>query len=154
MEHSQTADYEVVKFINSILQLYVFKEYNQNAFVYQNYFGLIGILEKNYRKKIVLDRKKSAIKKIEELKFYIDNNFNKEIKLSEIASSLFLSEQYLSRLFSKEIGISISDYTIQKRLEKVRNELLHTEKSVIDIAYEAGFPILILLIGFLKRIKA
>lgn len=139
VEHPQTADYEVVKFINSILQLYVFKEYNQNAFVYQNYFGLIGILEKNYRKKIVLDRKKSAIKKIEELKFYIDNNFNKEIKLSEIASSLFLSEQYLSRLFSKEIGISISDYTIQKRLEKVRNELLHTEKSVIDIAYEAGF---------------
>lgn len=118
VEHSQTADYEVVKFINSILQLYVFKEYNQNAFVYQNYFGLIGILEKNYRKKIVLDRKKSAIKKIEELKFYIDNNFNKEIKLSEIASSLFLSEQYLSRLFSKEIGISISDYTIQKKTGK------------------------------------
>ncbi|MFS0924611.1 helix-turn-helix domain-containing protein [Enterococcus casseliflavus] len=139
VETSNTSDYEVVKFINRLLQLYVFKEYNQNAFVFQNYFGLIGVLEKYYRKKIILDRKKSAIKKIEELKFYIDNNFDKDITLSEIANNLFLSEQYLSRLFSKEMGISISEYTIQKRLEKVRNELLNTEKSVIDIAFGAGF---------------
>ena len=139
VEQTNTSDYEVVKFINRLLQLYVFKSFNQNAFVFQNYFGLLGILENYYRKKLVLDRKKSAIKKMEELKFYIDNNFDKEIKLSEIANNLFLSEQYLSRLFSKEMGISISDYTVQKRLEKVRNDLLNTEKSVIDIAYSAGF---------------
>lgn len=50
-----------------------------------------------------------------------------------------MSEQYISRVFSKEVGLSISDYLVQKRLEKVRNELLHTEKSVIEIAYDAGF---------------
>ncbi|MFS1068650.1 GH39 family glycosyl hydrolase [Enterococcus casseliflavus] len=139
IEKQSTVNNEIRKYIHRLLQLFVYKEYNQNAFAFQNYFALIGNLEKHFRKKETMDRKKSTTKKIEEIKFYIDNNFQKDIKLADVANNLYLSEQYISRVFSKEVGLSISDYLVQKRLEKVRNELLHTEKSVIEIAYDVGF---------------
>ncbi|EAC5453028.1 AraC family transcriptional regulator, partial [Listeria monocytogenes] len=112
IEKQSTVNNEIRKYIHRLLQLFVYKEYNQNAFAFQNYFALIGNLEKHFRKKETMDRKKSTTKKIEEIKFYIDNNFQKDIKLADIANNLYLSEQYISRVFSKEVGLSISDYLV------------------------------------------
>ena len=77
--------------------------------------------------------------KVYELKFYIDNNFDKDIRLVDIANKLYVSDQYLSRSFSNEIGMPMNEYLIRKRLEKVRKDLLETEKSITDIAFSAGF---------------
>ena len=76
---------------------------------------------------------------IEALKFYIDNNFEKDIHLSDLAKQLYVTEQYLSRTFKEQSGIGISEYLIKRRLAKVRQLLLETEDSITDIAYSAGF---------------
>ena len=47
---------------------------------------------------------------------YINENFDKNIHLLDIANKLSLSESRLSHLFKKETGISIHQFLMKKRL--------------------------------------
>ena len=50
-----------------------------------------------------------------------------------------LSASYLSRLFKKELGISISDYILEKKIEKSENLLKYSDYSLVDIANYLAF---------------
>ncbi|WP_321378918.1 GH39 family glycosyl hydrolase [Trichococcus shcherbakoviae] len=139
VSNSSANDQGVVFRLGQLLQLYVYREYKQNAFVFESYFALIGILEKYYRKKVTSNNDWNIKQKVKELKFYIDNNFEKDIKLADLANKLYLSEPYLSRLFTTEIGMPLTEYLIKKRLDKVTANLINTEVSITDIAFSAGF---------------
>ena len=41
---------------------------------------------------------------------YLENNYNKKLSLKEISEELFVSPNYLSRLFKKEMDINLFDY--------------------------------------------
>lgn len=136
---SKSLDRQVIQSIEGLLKLYILQEKQPAAEVFEAYFHLIRLLEKEYTQSVSLEEDRNIKQKIYELKFYIDNNFDKDIRLSDIANKLYISEQYLSRLFSSEIGMPMNEYLIRKRLEKVRKDLLETEKSITDIAFSAGF---------------
>lgn len=135
----KTVDAEVIQSIEKILRLYILKEKYSASEVFEEYFHIIRLLEKNYSVRSNLDEDRNMNQKVYELKFYIDNNFDKDIRLSDIANKFYVSEQYLSRSFSSEIGVPMNEYLIKKRLEKVRKDLLETEKTITDIAFSAGF---------------
>ena len=139
VKNTHSSDMQVTYLLNQLVELYIFKEQKRISEIFEVYFNLINTLEKKYFVKVQLESDRSIKQKVEEVKFYIDNNFDKEIRLSDLAGKLFVSEQYLSKLFSNEIGLSLSEYLIRKRLEKVRKDLFETEKSVTNIAFSAGF---------------
>ncbi|MCU0327907.1 MAG: helix-turn-helix transcriptional regulator [Chitinophagales bacterium] len=56
-----------------------------------------------------------------------------------LAQQIHLSSSYLSDLIKKETGKNAQEYIHHYILEKAKQELLHTEKSVNEIAYELGF---------------
>ncbi|MFV0556745.1 MAG: GH39 family glycosyl hydrolase [Lactovum sp.] len=126
----------------SLRQLLLMKVETDNvAFtkIYQEYFSLLLLLEKYYCKEVTVAQKMENRHKMDEIRFYIDNYFDKEITLTALSQKLFMSEQYLSRLFKEHHGLGILEYIIKKRLEKVRRLLLETEKPIIDIAFSSGF---------------
>ncbi|MDR9868219.1 helix-turn-helix domain-containing protein [Lactococcus cremoris] len=137
-DQPQQTDSSLVNLINKVLQLYLFKNQGEAA-VFASYFSLIYFLEKNYRKKVELKSKRIARQEIEELKIYIDNNYHEEIHLSDLAQKLWISEQYLSRLFSETTGSTLSEYVTNKRLEVVKKALSDSQAPIITIAFEAGF---------------
>ena len=51
---------------------------------------------------------------------YIDAHYREEIHREELGELVFLNTDYLSRIFKKEKGISISNYIIQKRVEEAK----------------------------------
>lgn len=110
------------------MKLYILQEKHSVSEVFEEYFRMIHLLEKEYTVFSSLDEDRSMKQKVYELKFFIDNNFDKDIRLADIANKLYVSDQYLSRSFSSEIGMPMNEYLIRKRLEKVRKELLETEK--------------------------
>ncbi|CQR24168.1 AraC family transcriptional regulator [Streptococcus varani] len=133
------SDFEVSQ---SLKQLLLFKATGStlsNSRLYEEYFSLISILESYYSAEIKFKNKKNGRIKIEDLKIYIDNYFDRDLTLTNLAQKMFVSEQYLSKLFKEEVGIGISEYIIRKRLEKVRSFLTETELSITDIAFSAGF---------------
>ena len=71
---------------------------------------------------------------------YIANHYSEELSAEVLASAVYLTPDYLSRLFKKATGKSISQYIRQYRMEKAKDALLHTRKKVIDIGIESGYP--------------
>ena len=71
---------------------------------------------------------------------YIANHYSEDLSAEVLASAVYLTPDYLSRLFKKSTGKSISQYIRQYRMEKAKDALLHTRKKVIDIGIQSGYP--------------
>lgn len=65
---------------------------------------------------------------------YIYDNLHNKITLEDLAAVTALSPSYLSRLFHKETGVTVSQYIIRKRVETAANMLKFSEFSFIEIS--------------------
>ncbi|MCS4486567.1 helix-turn-helix domain-containing protein [Staphylococcus americanisciuri] len=77
--------------------------------------------------------------KISKVVQYIEMNLDRPITLKELAENVELAPAYLSRLFNKETGQSVSQYMMSLRLKKGKNLLETTSMSIEDIASYVGF---------------
>lgn len=65
---------------------------------------------------------------------YIYDKLHYKISLNDLAECTGLSAPYLSKLFHKEVGVTISQYISQKRIEAAENLLKYSDYSCIEIA--------------------
>lgn len=70
---------------------------------------------------------------------YIYDNLHSKISVSDIAEEVSLSEAYLSRLFHREVGVTISTYIAVKRVETAQNMLKYSDYPPIDIGNYLAF---------------
>lgn len=70
---------------------------------------------------------------------YIRLHFHKKISASQVARALGYSVQYLGRAYQRTHGVSISEEIRRTRIGHARTLLLHTNRSVGDIAHQCGF---------------
>ena len=70
---------------------------------------------------------------------YIHKNFAQDLSLSIVAEYLHISPTHLSRLFSKEVGVSFIDYLVNYRIECARQLIRNTELDLKTIADRVGF---------------
>ena len=71
---------------------------------------------------------------------YIYDHLHARITVAELADHVHLSESYLSRLFKKEVGTSISDYIRRQKLETAKNMLVYSDYRSAEIATILCFP--------------
>lgn len=65
---------------------------------------------------------------------YIYDNLHTKISLDDLAKKAGLSPPYLSRLFKRETGVTVSEYIMRKRVEAAANMLRYSEYSVLEIS--------------------
>lgn len=65
---------------------------------------------------------------------YIYDNLHTRLTLSRLAEAAGLSETYFSRLFKREVGMTVPEYITAKRIEAASNMLRFTDYSVLDIS--------------------
>lgn len=70
---------------------------------------------------------------------FIDKNYNIDISLNSISKKILISPQYISKIFKNSLGINFIDYIHKLRIKKSLNDLLNTNKSILDISLEHGF---------------
>lgn len=70
---------------------------------------------------------------------YIYSHIHFRITLKELAEYLNLSESYLSKLFHQEMGISLSQYILDLKIEKAKNLLQYSDYNIVDIANYLSF---------------
>ena len=70
---------------------------------------------------------------------YIQSNYSKSIKISELATQLGLSRSQLYRIFKANKGISIEEYLIKVRVNAARSLLADTPFSCVSIASLVGY---------------
>lgn len=71
---------------------------------------------------------------------YINTHYTEPLMLKDMASLYNISCEYLSRLFKKKLGLTFKEYLYSIRLTHACRLLAHTEKNILDISMEAGFP--------------
>lgn len=81
---------------------------------------------------------------------YIHRHYRENITLSGLAATIYLSSAYLSHLFQKQLGLTFTAYLTNVRLSQAV-ALLRSERTITDIASEAGFPSANALIDAFKR---
>lgn len=69
---------------------------------------------------------------------YIEENINEVIKAEDIAKEAGYSLYYFSRMFRKQVGLSIMEYVKERRLIKASEEIGNGRK-IIDVALEYGY---------------
>ena len=70
---------------------------------------------------------------------YINENCSKKIILDDVAAHVFLNRSYLSQLFKKEMGISFGDYLEKVRIDRAKQLIRSSTKSMSEIAGFVGF---------------
>jgi len=70
---------------------------------------------------------------------FIDNQMYGEITLDHLAVICHLSPNYLSSLFKKEVGMSISEYIQQQRIDEAKRLLTFTNYPISDIGSLLNF---------------
>ena len=69
---------------------------------------------------------------------YIENNISESITAEDIAGKAGYSLYYFSRMFKKQMGLSIMEYVKERRLIKA-SEKIGNGKKIIDVALEYGY---------------
>ena len=70
---------------------------------------------------------------------YLDENYNQKITLNSVADKFYLSSTALSYMFKKYMHNTLIDYVLFLRINKAKEFLCHTNKSVETIAELCGF---------------
>ncbi len=85
------------------------------------------------------DRARDASAIIFKIQSFIQDNLDKELSRDDIANSVYRNPAYLSRLFRKETGLSLSDYIVQAKVERAKRLLMDTNDKISNIAEGLGY---------------
>ena len=99
--------------------------------------GIIELLHiiNNLKGKTVKVKRNKNISKIIE---YIDRNLTSDIKLEDIADSMFMSKYHICRIFKEHTGITIYKYITNKRIQLVQ-KMYSNGITLSTAALNAGF---------------
>ncbi|MFA9390254.1 MAG: AraC family transcriptional regulator [Prolixibacteraceae bacterium] len=70
---------------------------------------------------------------------YLRDNLNKNVNIEELAASLHVSYSYFRRMFKKYTGMSPNQYHLGLRIQKSKELIRYSKKSIKQIAFELGF---------------
>jgi two-component system response regulator YesN len=76
---------------------------------------------------------------IARIKEYIRSNIEEKINRDQIAEQVNFSSDYVSRIFKKETGISLSEYIMLQKVERAKELIESGEENIGDIAVRLGY---------------
>lgn len=105
----------------------------------RNYDNILAIKEKE----IIQREENGEIKEetddeaVNLAKEYMNKNYCRDISRNDIASCTYLTPKYLSTIFKNKTGMTMSDFLLERRMQKAI-ELLHTDLKFNEIAEKVG----------------
>jgi AraC-like DNA-binding protein len=92
-----------------------------------------------FAKKVSKSNEQRFSKTITTCQHYIFKHIYSEISHTDLAKELMLNPNYLSVLFKKEVGISLSEYIQRTKIEEAKNLLLYSNTPLSEIASWLNF---------------
>ncbi|GGG01776.1 helix-turn-helix transcriptional regulator [Paenibacillus abyssi] len=124
------------RFFSDIYNEFQFKTYGSEEMIQSLLNALIVlILRKLYD--IFPDTSSSITT---DVKKYIEENYDQDLTLSDLASVVFVSPYHLAHVYKEEMGISPIQYLIRFRIEEAKRLLKHSNLTIREIASKIGYP--------------
>lgn len=70
---------------------------------------------------------------------YIEEHLNTELTLEDLARGASYSAYHFHRLFQVAAGVPVMTYIKNRRLDRAAQELLQSDRKIVDIALDSGF---------------
>lgn len=70
---------------------------------------------------------------------YMNDHLHEEVSRDDIANFVHLNPAYLSRLFKKETGLSLSEYMLKIRMDKAQKLLIESDRKISSVAEVIGY---------------
>ncbi|MGJ8638118.1 MAG: helix-turn-helix domain-containing protein [Opitutaceae bacterium] len=83
--------------------------------------------------------KHKKMDRLERVLNYLEAHWQESIPLAEISKVAALHPQSMSRFFRQHLGMSFQDYLIQLRVSRAARQLLESDRTIVDIAFDCGF---------------
>jgi YesN/AraC family two-component response regulator len=77
--------------------------------------------------------------KLEHAKRFIQRNVHKHISLSDVASVIYLSPKYLSRIFKEKTGVRFNEYRLSIKIDEAIKLLTKTDYNISQIAERLAY---------------
>lgn len=103
-------------------------------------FALVRDMFLFYAKQVAAQEKKNIYAKpVIQCMDYIYYHLNEKIRLQDLAKAVGRNPTYLSELFKKETGYTLSDYILNRRIETACNMLRYSDYSFVEISTILAF---------------
>lgn len=70
---------------------------------------------------------------------YLQQNFNKDLSLNEVAANCYLSASYFSILFKQYTGTTLNQYILELRMNRAKELLSRPDTKIYEIALTLGY---------------
>ena len=84
---------------------------------------------------------------------FMESSYNKQITLEEMSGSVNMSPKYFCRFFQEMTHRTPIDYLNYYRIERACYQLMTTDQSITEVAYNSGFNDLSYFIKTFKKYK-
>lgn len=103
----------------------------------ENMRKLINFADEYFRE--LEKSRKGGKKQIEQIILYIREHLSEDIRRSDIAKAVYLSPNYISRLFHNEMNMSLKDYILNEKIKLARSMIQTTNLPISIIATKVGY---------------
>ncbi len=93
----------------------------------------------DFAERVKRSKKHKYSKPINICQNHIFNHLNERITISQLAEITSLNPNYLSNLFKKEVGISISQFILKTKIEEAQNLLTYSHYTLAEISTLLNF---------------
>lgn len=98
------------------------------------------VMARDFTGKMILQKKSSILTRpVMQCVDYIYSHIKERITIQDLAEHTGFSTNYLSRVFKQNLGVSISDYIREQKIEKATHLLRYSDQSIVDIANYLSF---------------
>lgn len=70
---------------------------------------------------------------------YVDERYDRPVRLDTLADLCDVSKSYLCRVFKETVGMGVSEYVTERRMREAQKLLRDTDMTVVIIAMEVGY---------------
>lgn len=106
--------------------------------------GLLYLLCGEIEKSVVFQKRvhgkqETGAELLSQILSYVGDNYQNDCSLDTIADALNYEKTYISKFFSRHVGITLAEYVLQLRLARAVDLLLNSEANIIDVGTASGF---------------
>ncbi len=124
------------KILTEILMVLYSQHKYMNVKLNQLFYDLVFFLLSNFAVENI-DFKQSEKDKLID---YVENHYFEELSLQDMSAAFNMTSQYFSKYFKKHVGIQFLKYLTDVRLNHAYHEVVNSNKRMMSIAMDNGFP--------------
>lgn len=140
-------DYQYSKKIKEMIwqldEAYLCESHYKNALIMSKLYEIVYYLLENISNKkenYIENRSVKNKKRITEIVNYIDQHYQDDLHIQDIAEHFSMSTNHLSKLFKENLNTTVKSYLTSVRIKCAKKYLLETDLPLIDVAMVNGFP--------------